>query len=447
MDILKLRDLGWLFLRLGWGVLFLLFIAPLSSRGRGKLWDSTAVFACVGGATLIRFLLYPTVFYALLLNLVSYTALCLLLKKTDWRTAFYGTVCFSVMEELTQVISHDLIFNLLLSPRLEALSLTLQNLIHTAVALVIASALVLIFRGWVFRREKSKFSWGQMCLILLPFLVYAYARNLQFVLREASSTLMQPTYQLKIGLLLLLVGFSDLIIAILADHTISAKLQQEELDKMTAILQGQRESYLAQSAASVAVRQKYHDMKNYLLALRVDRENHPTQAQLVGEIEQIMRPLENTLDTGNEFLDVILTEKITICQQKSIKIVPFADGQKIGFIDGLDLCVIVGNALDNAIEAVEGLPEAERIIRLKLCPMRDMLLFTVQNYYRAELRKDERGFYQTTKRDRENHGYGLRGISQAVEKYHGTVSVTTAENDFTLSVLIPFPEEREKPNG
>lgn len=213
---------------------------------------------------------------------------------------------------------------------------------------------------------------------------------------------------------------------------------------MEDILQKQREAYLSQKAASGAIQQKYHDMKNYLLALRAGGEAQPSQARLAGELEQIMRPLESTLNTGNEYLDVILAEKITLCQQKGIELVPFADGQRLGFIDGLDLCVMVGNALDNAIEASEALPGQRRVIHLKLCPVKDMILFTVQNYYRTEPQKDDRGFYRTSKSDAENHGYGLRGISQAVEKYGGTVATSADGTTFTLSILIPLPGETDQ---
>ena len=124
-------------------------------------------------------------------------------------------------------------------------------------------------------------------------------------------------------------------------------------------------------------------------------------------------------------------------------LVPFADGQRLGFIDGLDLCVMVGNALDNAIEASEALPGQRRVIHLKLCPVKDMILFTVQNYYRTEPQKDDNGFYRTSKSDAENHGYGLRGISHAVEKYGGTVATSADGTTFTLSILIPVPETPE----
>lgn len=437
-SILLLRDLGWLLLRLGWGGLFLVFIAPLHVRSHTLTRSFLACLVCIGGPTLIRCWTFPHVAVDILLSLCSWTALCLLLKKTDWRTAFYGAVAFCVIGELTQIISYDLLFDLLLVSRLEGIPAGRQNLVHTGLFLLIGLTMTLVFRSWVFRHEKSRFSWGQMALVLLPFLAYAYARNLQFILRR--SGVAGPSYQLLIGILLLLLGFSDLLVAILTDNTLSTKLQREELRRMEDILQKQRNAYLSEKAAFAAIRQKHHDMKNYLLALRARQEGGPAQEQLAAEIEQLMRPLESTLNSGNEFLDVILAEKITLCQQKGIELTPFADGQKLAFIEGLDLCVIVGNALDNAIEAVEGLPPQRRVIHLKLCPVRGMILFTVQNYCDSQPQKDSRGFYRTSKSDTENHGYGLKGIAHTVEKYGGTVTASANDTTFSLSVLIPLPE-------
>lgn len=438
-SILLLRDLGWLLLRFGWGGLFLAFISPLHDRGGPLLRPLLACLVCIGCPTLIRCWAFPQVAWDILLSLCSWTALCLLLKKTGWRNAFYGAVAFCVIGELTQIISYDLLYELLLSPLLEDIPAGSRNLMHTGLSLLIGLALTLMFRPWIFRHDKSRFSWGQMALVLLPFLVYAYARDLQFTLQNAGAS--GSVYHLHIGLLLLLLGFSDLFVAILTDNTLSAKLQREELRRMEDILQKQRDAYLSEKAASAAIRQKHHDMKNYLLALRAGQKGCPAQEQLAAEIEQLMRPLESTINSGNEFLDVILAEKISLCQQKGIELTPFADGQKLAFIEGLDLCVIVGNALDNAIEAVENLPPQQRVIHFKLCPVRDMILFTVQNYCSAPPQKDSRGFFRTSKSDAENHGYGLKSISQTAEKYGGTVTANADGTAFVLSALIPIPRD------
>ena len=144
------------------------------------------------------------------------------------------------MVELTQIMSYDLNFNLLVSPHLWNLSAGWQNLIHTLLSLLIGLVMTLLFRPWIFRHEKSRFSWGQMSLVLLPFLVYAYARNLQFILQETTTALSHPFFRLRIGLLLLLLGFSDLMVAILTDLYVLVIFELMEMLFIDVILLNQR---------------------------------------------------------------------------------------------------------------------------------------------------------------------------------------------------------------
>ncbi len=441
-NILALRDGSWLLLRLGWGGLFLLFIAPLRPRGESRLRILLGCLVCIGVPIALRYRLYLTVGWDLLLTLCSWTALCLLLKKTDWRTALYGALAFAVIGELTLILIHDLLLELFLMPRVEGIPPAGWNLVHTLVSLAMGLALVLFFRRWIFRHEKSRFSWGQMGLVLLPFLAYIYARSFQFVLQDTAA-LDGVEVRLRVSVLLILLGLSDLTVAILTDNTLSTRLQQKELGRMEEVLRRQKEDYLAQKAASDAVRQKYHDLKNCLLGLRAEPDS-PAQARLAGEIEEIIRPLEGAVDTGSEYLDVVLTEKLALCRGKGIVLTPYVDGERLGFLDGLDLCVMVGNALDNAIEAAQDLPSGRRVIHVKIGTRQGMAFFTFQNYCAALPEKDSRGFYRTSKQDAENHGYGLRGIAQAAEKYGGTVSADADGESFTLNILIPLPGQPSK---
>lgn len=82
-------------------------------------------------------------------------------------------------------------------------------------------------------------------------------------------------------------------------------------------------------------------------------------------MEQEIRSYEAQNKTGNEVLDTILTSKSLYCQQHGITLTCVADGAALDFMDTMDLCSLFGNALDNAIESVEKLPDSEqRLIHL-----------------------------------------------------------------------------------
>lgn len=93
-------------------------------------------------------------------------------------------------------------------------------------------------------------------------------------------------------------------------------------------------------------------------------------------MEQEIRSYEAQNKTGNEVLDTILTSKSLYCQQHGITLTCVADGAALDFMDTMDLCSLFGNALDNAIESVEKLPDSEqRLIHLVVTRKRTLCGF------------------------------------------------------------------------
>ena len=117
-----------------------------------------------------------------------------------------------------------------------------------------------------------------------------------------------------------------------------------------------------------------------------------------------------------------------------------ADMRRLDFIDDMDICIIFGNALDNAIEACKKIEnKSERYIHIKNVVLPEYMLLNISNSFSGEF-KTENALFVTTKKDSENHGFGLKNIRSSVEKYGGTM---TAKADpekqvFHLSLLIPF---------
>ena len=143
-------------------------------------------------------------------------------------------------------------------------------------------------------------------------------------------------------------------------------------------------------------------------------------------------------------MDVLLAQRIQECQSKQIRLLPYIDARDTGFIRTLDLCALFGNAMDNAIEAADALEEESlREISVKIGTSDGLLLWRFQNYYQGERRPSGDGF-RTTKEDAGVHGFGLRNMAAIAEGYGGTLSLDCTENEFTLHILIPLPEESAK---
>lgn len=101
----------------------------------------------------------------------------------------------------------------------------------------------------------------------------------------------------------------------------------------------------------------------------------------------------------------------------------------------MDLCSLLGNSLDNAIESVEQLNDPEKkIINLRIVNKGQLVIYQVENY--TDNSADFTDLPQTTKQDKERHGFGLRSIRRIAEKYGGTMTVKNQHHWFRLTVLF-----------
>lgn len=180
-----------------------------------------------------------------------------------------------------------------------------------------------------------------------------------------------------------------------------------------------------------------HDINNHLSAMSLLlKEGRTEEAQKY--LQEITNDLESTMPvarTGIHALDMILWNKISLAKENSITIQPAIDGMLTGLqITDYELCSLLGNLLDNAIEAVQKLPEENRQISLRIGRQLDMLCIFCENPF-ATIQKEGNRFI-TLKADHQNHGLGLRQVKHIAHKYNGTVDIKTEDNIFSVSVLL-----------
>jgi hypothetical protein len=210
------------------------------------------------------------------------------------------------------------------------------------------------------------------------------------------------------------------------------KIQETQ---MQYVLKSQQQQFEQKLRDIDVINRKYHDMKNILLYLESDGNKKEMQASIQQMIEEI-RPYESKVETGHEVIDVILGEKLQLCQEKEITCVPYIDGRMFDFVKPLDLCTIFGNAMDNAIESCVQIPETEkRQINIHSLSRGDSVVLTFRNTYHKKPDLSN-GLPVTTKSDEKNHGYGLRNMRYIADKYHGTVNCTVEQDEFVLTILL-----------
>ena len=184
------------------------------------------------------------------------------------------------------------------------------------------------------------------------------------------------------------------------------------------------------------INQKSHDLKHQIRALR--KADKAELDRYLGEIEDSVEIYEAIVKTGNDVFDTMLTEKSLYCKKHNIQVTCVADGSQLGFIDTIDLYSILGNAMDNAIEAVEKIEEKEkRQIDVMIYRQHNFLVMNIINPIPEQLIYEE-GIPLTNKKDKLSHGFGLRSIRQILRKYEGFLNISEEDGCFSLKMLIPI---------
>lgn len=186
-----------------------------------------------------------------------------------------------------------------------------------------------------------------------------------------------------------------------------------------------------------AINIKCHDLKHQIRHLRDSEQVDPAY---LDELEKSISIYNSSVRTGNETLDVVLTDKRLHCATNCIQFTCIAEGEKLGFMDVMDIYSLFGNALDNAIECESVLLPETRFIHLSVRAINQMLLIHIENHFEGTLHMDN-GIPVTTKDNKDYHGYGMRSIKRIVEKYGGDFSVSTGDMLFQLNIMIPIPSE------
>lgn len=212
---------------------------------------------------------------------------------------------------------------------------------------------------------------------------------------------------------------------------------KHELEAVQNILKNQYVQYQQSKESIEIINYKYHDLKNHIIALRAEEDTERRNAYLE-EMENDIKNFETQNKTGNHVLDTLLASKNMYCINNGITLTCVADGTLLNQMDVIDVCTIFGNALDNAIEYEKQIEDEEkRLIHVSVFNQKHFLMMRFENYFEGDIVKFEGGLPTTTKKDTYNHGYGLKSIRYAVQKYDGVVNVEQKNNWFELKILIP----------
>lgn len=181
-----------------------------------------------------------------------------------------------------------------------------------------------------------------------------------------------------------------------------------------------------------------HDYHNHLqklkahLALGQIEEAKVYLDELEGDLDQI----QVKYSTGNISLDAILNSKLSLAERDHIEIHCKAELTQMPTVSDIDLCVIMGNLIDNAVESCRKMPEGvTRFLRIYLCVRKQQLYIAVTNSTGEVVRKLDAEYISNKRGD---HGHGLKRIDIVVEKYQGYIRRANEPGVFSTEIMLPL---------
>ena len=219
---------------------------------------------------------------------------------------------------------------------------------------------------------------------------------------------------------------------------IGTQKQQIIFDKQ---IQLYKKQILEQEESNLNIRNIRHDIKNHLICIKecMDRNDLEYAKKYIHELlngENYLK-INSIMNSGNIVVDALVNYKYIEMQRLKIELethieIPY----KMEFNDA-DICVILGNCLDNSIEAVSMIENLQlKKISIELIYRKNNLLLKIMNPYNGILKCGARGEYITTKENAKNHGVGLKSVKKAVQKYNGLVEINSENGIFQVQILL-----------
>ena len=362
-------------------------------------------------------------FLRLIYNIIFPIMLALFLFGAKPLPALYSGVSLSAVFILAEII---------LTTIMTIVGIDINSIMsHSAVRYVcsilsqLISLLLVIIVLAVTKRKRTAITWP-FILMLSPGAILAIWLGCELG-RLATLGLTVPS----VPFLLAAVGltYMNILLIVYAERVKEASLRQREEAIAEHHYIMQEEYYdqlrLEQNEARAVV----HDIRKYFLAMKALAEKKQLEeaSQILSEVENLISDIGNTIDVGNPLISVILNQYKSEAEEKEIHFDFDVSVPPELSISAADVYILLGNTLDNAIEACAFVPVEDRYINIQLKQHRDILFYSIENPYSEEYKKRVRG---------KMHGYGLKSVQKCVDKYQGDMAVSKEHMVFSFSARL-----------
>lgn len=180
-----------------------------------------------------------------------------------------------------------------------------------------------------------------------------------------------------------------------------------------------------------------HDYRNHIQTMKAYAAAQDWEAlrRYLDLLDEDLTTVDTVVKTGNPMTDAILNSKISLARAKGIPVQADAHIPVKLKTSEIDLCCILGNLFDNAMEASAKLPQDQRLIRVYMDMKNTQLYISITNFTAEGKLRKAGGLFRSTKG--EGHGFGLKRIDAIVARLDGYISRNSEEGAFTTEILLP----------
>lgn len=297
---------------------------------------------------------------------------------------------------------------------------TIYFLVHFSLSLILA----LIFR----RKEVHEHDRANQKLILF----FSLSFILMTVLLNSFSRSFEGNNDTLVFIIRAFSILYGLLTLLLRTRILEASKLKRELLIMDELIYSEKKQFDNMKSEIEIINMKCHDLRQQLSNI-----SYKLTIQEIEALNAAIEVYDTNIKTGSDILDVILYKKKLFCEKNQIDMTCMADGQCLSFISPSHLYSLLSNAIENALEAVQSVTdEKKRTISIWIGKENGITAIHVTNYFNAELVIID-NLPQTSKKDKNHHGYGMKSMRHIAQQYNGTLSFHTEDDIFFLHIYFP----------
>ncbi len=255
-------------------------------------------------------------------------------------------------------------------------------------------------------------------------------------IRVVSKTISGWDIMLLLFYLLLLIGNIYLFYVF---TKYSQMLEEQMLQQVSQIRYEERkQSYDKAEVLDEQYKERIHNIRYYLkqISIYLQEEQYSKIADVLSDLQMGIYQEEKDLICSNRFLNALLVDYKGQAKKNNVQADIFVEaGFKVEFMREIDIISILGNLLDNALEAAKRCEEGRISVDLYMENRGCLAIFRIENNYVGELRSEKNGLL-TTKKDAELHGIGLQNVKRLIDEYNGYMQQEYGKGVYVTTVIV-----------